>query len=66
MICTTWEGYPSFDLWGWFGWQNDTGVAFGRGSRVCLGLNLAELYLALGMIFRRFEFKLYETDVTDV
>ncbi|KAK2756502.1 hypothetical protein FQN54_005395 [Arachnomyces sp. PD_36] len=43
-------------------------VAFGRGPRICLGMNLAwaELFFAMGMIFRRFELKLYETDVTDV
>ena len=33
-------------------------VPFNRGSRVCLGLNLAraELYLVLAYVFRRFEF----------
>ncbi|KMP06457.1 cytochrome P450 [Coccidioides immitis RMSCC 2394] len=47
-------------------------VAFGRGPRACLGLNpthslaRAELNYAFGTVFRRFEFELYETDITDV
>ncbi|KAF2124280.1 cytochrome P450 [Dothidotthia symphoricarpi CBS 119687] len=43
-------------------------VCFGRGTRACLGVNLAwtELYLALGALFRRFKFVLYEPDVRDV
>lgn len=43
-------------------------VSFGRGTRSCLGINLAwtELYLTLGMIFRRFKFELIEPDVRDV
>ncbi|PGH02755.1 hypothetical protein GX51_04489 [Blastomyces parvus] len=43
-------------------------VAFGRGSRSCLGINLAwaELYFAMGILFRQLEFKLHETDVSDV
>ncbi|EEH43171.2 uncharacterized protein PADG_07991 [Paracoccidioides brasiliensis Pb18] len=43
-------------------------VAFGRGSRSCLGINLAwaELYCTMGLVFRQFDFKLYETDVSDV
>ncbi|EON62171.1 hypothetical protein W97_01391 [Coniosporium apollinis CBS 100218] len=43
-------------------------VAFGKGPRSCLGINMAyaELYLGLGTVFRRFAFELYETDVTDV
>ncbi|KAF6224986.1 hypothetical protein HO133_010181 [Letharia lupina] len=45
-------------------------VPFGKGSRSCLGMNLAycELYLTLAAIFapNRFRFELYETDVTDV
>ncbi|TVY64342.1 Cytochrome P450 monooxygenase sdnE [Lachnellula suecica] len=43
-------------------------VSFGRGPRSCLGVNVAyaELYLALGTLFRRYKFDLYETDVTDV
>jgi len=43
-------------------------VGFGKGARSCLGINLAhaELYLALGTVFRRFAFELYETNVTDI
>jgi len=43
-------------------------VPFGKGSRSCLGINLAqaELYIALASVFRRFSFELYETDVSDV
>lgn len=43
-------------------------VAFGKGPRMCLGMNLAwaELYLATAMLFRRFRFELYETDASDV
>ena len=37
--------------------------AFGRGSRNCLGMNLAtsELYLGLAMIWRKFQFEIYDT-----
>ncbi|CZR51378.1 related to cytochrome P450 CYP3/CYP5/CYP6/CYP9 subfamilies [Phialocephala subalpina] len=43
-------------------------VAFGRGARSCLGINLAhaELYLALATVFRRFTFELFDTDVSDI
>jgi cytochrome P450 len=43
-------------------------VSFGRGTRNCLGMNLAwtELYLTLGMLFRRYKFELHEPDVRDV
>jgi cytochrome P450 len=43
-------------------------VSFGRGTRNCLGMNLAwtELYLTLGMLFRRYRFELIEPDVRDV
>jgi cytochrome P450 len=36
-------------------------LPFGRGSRMCIGLNLAmaELYLVLGSMFRRFDIDLY-------
>ena len=38
-------------------------VPFGRGSRMCLGMNLAyaELYLVLAVIFRRFDLQLFDT-----
>ncbi|KAG9195020.1 hypothetical protein G6011_00140 [Alternaria panax] len=37
--------------------------AFGRGSRNCLGMNLAmsELYFGLAMIWRKFQLELYDT-----
>ncbi|OKL57675.1 hypothetical protein UA08_06947 [Talaromyces atroroseus] len=43
-------------------------VAFGRGTRLCLGMNLAwaELFFAMGMMFRRFDYELYQTDESDV
>lgn len=43
-------------------------VSFGRGTRSCLGISLAwtELYLTLGMLFRRYRFELIEPDVRDV
>lgn len=43
-------------------------VLFGKGSRSCLGVNLAwcELYLAMAGTFRNFRFELFETDETDV
>ncbi|KAF2670084.1 cytochrome P450 [Microthyrium microscopicum] len=43
-------------------------VPFTKGSWQCLGLNLAqaELYIVLAMVFIRFDFQLYETDVSDV
>ncbi|KAL8909677.1 MAG: hypothetical protein Q9171_004948 [Xanthocarpia ochracea] len=39
-------------------------TSFGRGSRQCLGINLAyaELYMTIATIFRRFEMELFETD----
>ncbi|KAH7112945.1 cytochrome P450 [Dendryphion nanum] len=43
-------------------------VSFGRGGRSCLGINLAwaELYLTLGMMFRRFEWEVVEGGKRDV
>ncbi|KAL3458869.1 cytochrome P450 [Aspergillus heterothallicus] len=43
-------------------------VGFGKGTRSCLGLNLAwcEMYLVSASLFRFFDLELYETDVTDV
>ncbi|KAL3440678.1 cytochrome P450 [Aspergillus insuetus] len=43
-------------------------VGFGKGTRSCLGLNLAwcELYLVFAALFRFFDFELFETDITDI
>jgi len=45
-------------------------VAFSKGSRQCLGMQLAycELYLIMAALFvpGRFNFELFETDITDV
>lgn len=43
-------------------------TAFGRGSRQCIGINIAyaELYIGLASLFRRFEFELFETERADV
>lgn len=43
-------------------------VNFGKGTRSCLGINLAhaEIYLTLAAVFRRFELELYETTREDV
>ncbi|KAJ9382944.1 hypothetical protein DTO063F5_5463 [Paecilomyces variotii] len=43
-------------------------LAFGRGTRMCLGINLAwaELFFVMGMMFRQFDYKLYQTDKSDV
>ncbi|KAL6716013.1 hypothetical protein ACLMJK_006975 [Lecanora helva] len=43
-------------------------VPFGRGPRACLGQNfaMAELYLDLGIVFRRCEFELFETGEREV
>lgn len=43
-------------------------ISFGRGTRSCPGMTLAwtELYLIMGMMFRRFKFELFEPDVNDV
>ena len=43
-------------------------VAFSRGSRQCLGMNLAraELLLALSNVFRKVNFELYQTTKEDV
>ncbi|CAE7014930.1 hypothetical protein P3342_004024 [Pyrenophora teres f. teres] len=43
-------------------------VSFGRGTRACMGINLAyvEMYLTLAMMFRRYRFELHETTVEDV
>ncbi|KAE8356302.1 cytochrome P450 [Aspergillus coremiiformis] len=43
-------------------------VSFGKGSRQCVGINLAyaELFLTLATVLRRFEFENFETTVADV
>ncbi|KAI4264336.1 MAG: hypothetical protein L6R42_000547 [Xanthoria sp. 1 TBL-2021] len=43
-------------------------VAFGRGTRSCVGMQLAyaELFIGLSTLFRRFDFELFETDRTAV
>ncbi|KAJ5757735.1 uncharacterized protein N7511_006429 [Penicillium nucicola] len=43
-------------------------VSFTKGSRQCLGMNLAyaEIYLALAHIARRIDFELYETTVDNI
>ena len=43
-------------------------MSFGRGTRACIGINLAwaELYIVLATVFRRFDFELYETSYEDV
>jgi cytochrome P450 len=43
-------------------------VPFSKGSRGCLGINLAqvEMYLTLAVLFRTFDFELFETDESDV
>ncbi|KAJ5312793.1 hypothetical protein N7508_003623 [Penicillium antarcticum] len=43
-------------------------VSFTKGSRQCLGINLAyaEIYLALAHIARRIDFELYETTVDNI
>lgn len=42
--------------------------AFGRGARKCIGMNLAlaELFLTLAAVLRKFDFVLFETDLSDV
>ncbi|KAK2760521.1 benzoate 4-monooxygenase cytochrome p450 [Colletotrichum kahawae] len=43
-------------------------VSFGKGSRQCLGMNLAyaELFLATATIVRRFDWEMFETTLNDV
>jgi cytochrome P450 len=43
-------------------------VPFAKGSRACVGINLAyaEMYLALAYVFKRFDFELFETTRKDV
>lgn len=39
-------------------------TVFGRGPRMCLGMNfaIASIYIGLTAVFRRVKFELYETD----
>jgi cytochrome P450 len=43
-------------------------VSFSKGSRGCLGVNLAqvEMHLTLAVLFRTFDFELFETDGSDI
>ncbi|KAF2162127.1 hypothetical protein M409DRAFT_69340 [Zasmidium cellare ATCC 36951] len=43
-------------------------VAFGKGPRSCLGINLAwmEFFMMVGRLFRQFKLELYGTDESDV
>jgi cytochrome P450 len=43
-------------------------VPFSRGTRACIGINLAyaEMYLTLATVFRRFDLELFETTRADV
>ncbi|KAH8655801.1 putative benzoate 4-monooxygenase cytochrome P450 [Xylariales sp. PMI_506] len=43
-------------------------VPFGKGSRQCVGINLAmaELYITMATVFTRFDFSLFETDESDI
>ncbi|KAJ6440648.1 putative thiol methyltransferase 2 [Purpureocillium lavendulum] len=43
-------------------------VCFGKGSRQCLGLNLAyaEIYLTIAAVVRRFDWEMYETTLDDI
>lgn len=43
-------------------------VSFGKGTRHCIGMNLAyaEITIALATLFRKFDLELYETTYEDV
>ena len=43
-------------------------TAFGKGTRICLGMNLAyaEVTMLVAALFRRFDLELFETDYEDV
>jgi cytochrome P450 len=43
-------------------------VAFGKGTRNCIGLNLgsAEIYITLAHVIINFEMELFETDISDI
>ncbi|KAL8729123.1 MAG: hypothetical protein Q9166_004954 [cf. Caloplaca sp. 2 TL-2023] len=44
--------------------MNQAYVPFGRGSRICVGINfaMAELYIFIACLFQRFELELYDTN----
>lgn len=43
-------------------------TSFSKGTRACLGINLAyaELFLTIAAVFRRFDLELFETTIDDV
>lgn len=43
-------------------------TSFGAGSRICVAMHLAymEVFVALGVIFRRHDLELFETNLSDV
>jgi cytochrome P450 len=43
-------------------------TSFGKGTRMCLGMNLAyaEIRMVVAALFRRFNFELFETNLEDV
>jgi len=43
-------------------------TTFGAGSRICVAMHLAymEVYVSLGVIFRRHDLQLFETDLSDI
>ena len=43
-------------------------TSFGKGTRICLGMNLAyaEITMVIAALFRRFEFELFDTNYEDV
>lgn len=43
-------------------------TSFGKGTRICLGMNLAqaEIILVIAALFRRFDLELFETSYEDV
>ncbi|KIW07048.1 hypothetical protein, variant [Verruconis gallopava] len=54
-----WIGHPELERYF---------VPFGKGSRQCMGVNLAfaEMYITLARIFSSYDFELFETDLSDV
>jgi cytochrome P450 len=43
-------------------------VNFGKGTRICLGINLAyaEMFLTIAAVFRRFDVEMFETGIEDI